>query len=145
MGYWLVDNDERFNDIDDLCGYLFDPSRYEDDDAVNEYINDSCEGIDIGGVHFDPADIVYELDHSLWCQFESDWQEWCSDNDRDEWYGTLDSMEDGDTEFVNGFTIEFIDEENEEAEQAPAKEEKEVDEEEEIIIKTLMDHFQFIK
>ena len=40
MAYWIVDNDEEFENIDDLCDYLFDPDSYSYNHTYNR--SSSC-------------------------------------------------------------------------------------------------------
>lgn len=146
MGYWLVDDYDRYEDIDCLCDRIFDEDNYDDDEAVEEYINDnySDQRVEIGGCEFYPAEIVRNCDDSLWNELANDWRSSQAEWDRDEYYGTLNSMEDGDDEWINGFHIEYHDDEEDDDDDEEEEEEKEKDEEEELVIKTLMDHFQHI-
>ena len=151
MGYWIVDDHRRYDDIDELCDFLFDIDNYEDDEAVREYIDGYNDSIAIGGVEFRASEIVEGLDESLWNEMYSAWQNSQSDYDRDEYYGTLESMEDGDEEWINGFNVKYYNdpEEEEEAEDGYSsvtdyydEDVETVDEEEEAVIKSLIDNFQ---
>lgn len=139
MGYWQVDESRTFTDVDDLCDYIFDTSEYDDDDAVREYI-DECYSdcrTEIAGYDFSASEIVENCSEDLFNDMRAEWAEHQAEWDRDDWYSTLDRMEDGDREYINGYTIEYFDDDYEDED-----DEEEIDEEEEIVVKTLMDHFQ---
>lgn len=151
MGYWIVDDHRRFDDIDELCDFLFDVDNYEDDEAVREYIDGYNDSITIGGVEFRASEIVEGLDESLWNEMYSDWQNSQSDCDQDEYYGTLESMEDGDEEWINDFNVKYYNDPEEEEEDEDGhssvkdyydEDVETVDEKEEAVIKSLIDHFQ---
>lgn len=148
MGYWMVDDYDRYEDIDSLCDRIFDEENYDDDDAVEEYINDnySEQRVEIGGVEFYPADIVRNCDSCLWDELADEWRSSQAEWDRDEYYSALNNMEDGDDDYINGFHIEYFDEYSDEDDddEDDEDEENEEDEEEELVIKTLMDHFQHV-
>ena len=143
MDYWTVDDSRDFTDLDSLCDYVFDPEEYDDDDLVRDYINDiygDC-GTEINGYTFDAAGIVEYCSSDLWCDLRQEWQEHQAEWDRDEYYRTLDSMEDGDEEYINGYHITFTEQCDEEDDD---DDDESIDKEEEIVVKTLLDHFQRI-
>lgn len=169
MGYWVVDNDSRYDDIDELCDFLFDTDRYWDDcdeDELDEWIDEIYSGCEIAGATFYASAIVKELDNYTYNELKSDYCNSRAENDRDYYEGDLSRMNHEDDMDINGYTIEYFEDEDEEddedneevAEQWPwdsepvrpaepdpfyADEEK-LDDEEEVIIKTLMDHFQMV-
>ena len=144
---WEVDHDRRFNDISELCEYLFDPESYDDTDSVNEYIDECYDRVEIAGHVFMPSEILWECNNDLWYEIQDDWRNLQSENDTNEYGPQLESMEAGEGDYYNGFYVECIneDEEDDDGCYEEAEEDNEVDEEEEIIIKTLMEHFQMIK
>lgn len=156
MKYWIVDNDERFDDVDDVLDRVIYEDYYDDDEAMSEWIDDVYEEghVTIGGVTFSPSEIVKACDDTLWRELTSEYQESQVANDKDYYYSEVDRMNDGDSVCINGFDIECFEEEDEEdnnddeAKSFPfdlEEEDEEPDEEEEIVIKTLMDYFQTIK
>lgn len=158
MGYWVVDGEDRFDDIDSLCDWLFDSDRYYencDEDDLDEWIDECYSGCDIAGCTFYASKIVRECDDYLYSELKSDYARSQAESDQDYWYHDLENMDDEDDLDVNGYTITYYaDNEDDEEDEAdwvgpPVEaadpfyaDEEELDEEEEIIIKTLMDHFQ---
>ena len=153
MGYWVIDDERTIDDIDELCDYLFDPDNYEDDDAVREYIDSYNDSVTIGGVEFRASQIVEELDDNLWSEMYRDWQCSQSDWDRDEYKRTLEEMEDGDEEWINDFKVTYHGDPDEDEDEDASDEDswndhyydeetEDTNEEEEIVIKSLIDHFQ---
>lgn len=150
MGYWVIDDDRTINDIDELCDFLFDVDNYEDDDAVREYIDSCNDSVTIGGVEFRASQIVEELDDNLWSEMYNDWQCSQSDWDRNEYQRTLEEMEDGDEEWINDFKVTYHGDPDEDEDASDEDswndhyydEETEDTDEEEIVIKSLIDHFQ---
>ena len=151
MGYWTIDTGVTFDDIDELCDYLFDPDNYEDDDAVREYIDEYNDSVTIGGVEFRASQIVEELDSDLWSEMYSEWQRSQSDWDHDEYQRTLEEMEDEDEEWINNFKVTYHGDPDEDEDSSDEdswndhyydEETEDTDEEEEIVIKSLIDHFQ---
>ena len=112
MGYWTIDTGVTFDDIDELCDYLFDPDNYEDDDAVREYIDD-----------WDHDEYQRTLE-----EMEDEDEEWIN-NFKVTYHGDPDEDEDSSDE--DSWNDHYYDEETEDT-----------DEEEEIVIKSLIDHFQ---
>lgn len=169
MGYWIVDDEDRYDDIDDLCERLFDSDYYYDncdEDQLNEWIDECYDSVEIAGCTFYASAILRELDDYMYNELKNDWAHSQAESDSDYWYSTLNNMSHEDYEDINGYRIEYFEEEDEEededneevAEQWPwdseptrpaepdpfyADEEK-LDDEEEVIIKTLMDHFQMV-
>lgn len=161
MGYWIVDDSDRYDDIDDLCSWLFDSDRYYDscdEDDLDEWIDEIYSGCEICGNTFYASQIVRECDNYLYSELKSDYARSQAENDQDYYYHDLENMDNEDNMDVNGYSITyFADEEDEEDEEETEEaveiqpdyhsdpfyaDEEELDEEEEIIIKTLMDHFQ---
>lgn len=115
MKYWIVDGDEdnRYEDVDELCDFLFDTDHYDDDDAVRDWINEQYESQEctIDGETFYPADIVEALDRYKYQQLASDWAEERSEEDKERFHDDIDNMENGDWEYYNDYKVECFDEE----------------------------------
>lgn len=159
MKYWIVDNNERFDDVNDVLNHIIYEDYYDDEEAISEWIDDvySDSHVTIGGVSFSPSEIVKACDDILWSELTSQYQECQVESDQDYYYSEVDHMGDGDSVRINGFDIECFEEEDEEEDEDDnddedkafpfdlEEENEETDEEEEIVIKTLMDYFQTIK
>ena len=115
MKYWIIDGDEsnRYEDVDDICNYLFDVDNYDDDDAVDEWINECYydQRCNIGGETFYPADIVKELDNYTYRELAREWAESQSENDTDYYYSEIENMDPGDEQWINSFKVECFDDE----------------------------------
>ena len=105
--YYIIDNDpdERYDDADDVCEYLFDTDNYEDYDAADEWINEAYSGADVAGSYFEPADIVRELDNYLYSDLISEWARMQSENDWEYYHDDIEEMEIGDSMEINGYTV----------------------------------------
>lgn len=106
---WVVDNDREFFNVDDLCDYLFDPDNYDDDDACEEWIDDMYSGVEIAGHEFTASEIVRECNSDVWDDLKNEWAESQAENDRDYYYRDLEQMDDGESEYYNGYEVEFFD------------------------------------
>ena len=115
MKYWIIDGDEdtRYESADEVCEYVFDPDNYDDDDAVDEWINDCYydQKVTINGETYYPATIVKELDSYNYRELAREWAQERSESDTEYYYSDIDNMEDGDKEYFNNYTVECIEEE----------------------------------
>lgn len=154
MGYWVLDDDERYDDIRDLCTVLFNPDNYEpNNEHVREYINSTYEDcfVTIGDTEFSPAEIVENCDNRLWRTFEGECAENMADSDQEYYSGMLYNMGNGDVEYINVYKIEYFEEDDENKEETASEKpdfyadnEEHMDEEEEQEIRSLLDAFQHI-
>ena len=120
MGYWIVDDSDRYDDIDDLCSWLFDSDRYYDncdEDELDEWIDEIYSGCEICGNTFYASQIVRECDNYLYTELKSDYARNQAESDQDYYYHDLENMDNEDNMDVNGYSITyFADEEDEEDE-----------------------------
>lgn len=117
--HWTVDNDREFYDIDELCDYLFDPDNYDDEDDFEEWINDCYydRKVTIGGYEFTPYEIIRGCNDSVYEDLKDEWRNDRSEYDRHNYYSELQNMDDGDSEYYNGYEVCFYFDEEEEDEE----------------------------
>lgn len=112
MRYYLVDG-ERFTDIDKVLDYCIS-GEYHDryDDGFEEWINDNYSGADIGGYQYSAYDILDRFDDLH--QFEEDYKDCMDESDADDARYELNHADNGDHVYCQGYTIEVVDEEEDE-------------------------------
>ena len=120
MRYYIVDDDEdlKFEDVDELCDYIFDTENYDDEDAVEEWVNENWDTVRIGSWDFEPGEIVRTMNDYAWSEFCNEWAESQAESDRDCYYSDIERMEPGDEEWFANFKVTCVEEEESEEDYA---------------------------
>lgn len=120
MRTYIVDGRERYDedDLDALLEYVCSVEYYsEDADAFDDYLNQEYSDIRIAGYTYSPAEVFYAVDPDAYSEAKYSWAANEADYYRGEYYHTIDSMDDGDEEEINGYRIVCCEEDTEEAAQ----------------------------
>ena len=119
MYKWIVDGEEFYDseDVEDYIRDHIDPDDFEDE--IDDQIDEIYGEVDIAGSTFNTSYALKELDPTGWRVLGID----LLDNMVDDIWRDIDRMYDGDTEDFFGYTVECIEE--------PDEDEEEYDEDEE--------------
>lgn len=117
--YYIIDDDEstRYPDVDAVCEVIFDPQNYDDDSAVEEWVNETWPRYEIGGYEFSAGEIAREMNSYLWSELCSEWAESQSESDKDYYYSDIEALDEGEEEWFGNFKVRAMadtDEEDEE-------------------------------
>ena len=111
---YKVDGNE-FETIDKVLDYCIVEDYHRDDDEFENWVNEYYNGAEIYGDYYKPYDILEALDtYSLNC-LRDDYCSECNERDREDAEDELLGAKDGDTVYVQNYTVEVCD--NEEAEE----------------------------
>lgn len=124
--YYIVDNDEdlKFTDVDSLCEYIFDPDNYDDDDALDEWIDEMYydQKVEIGGETFYPSAIVRELSWSTYHDLKIDWAQQRSEDDTEYYYDEIENMDPDEEGWFGNYKVKcYNDDEEDEDEDVVAE------------------------
>ena len=108
---YIVDG-EVFHDVDDVLDYCIDADYHWDDDDFESWVNDNYDSVYINGVTYYPYDILREADDGNLDDLRNDYCESCNENDRDNYEWELERASDGDTIYVQAYTVRVKDDEN---------------------------------
>ena len=125
MKTYIVDNIERYTEeeIDDLLNTIANVSHWEDDDdGFDEYLNESYRDIDICGHSYSPATALYCVDEDAYHEEMQAWAESQAEYYRDEYEHDLRNMNDGESDWFNGYKIECIEKDDDEDEEDESEE-----------------------
>lgn len=110
MKYLVKDTDQVFYNIIDVLDFVISDDYHADDENFEESVNDNYGSININGAEYNAFDIVKECDYYNFRELQINYCEEQNDRDREEAEYQLQDAENGDVVYVQGYTIEVIDE-----------------------------------
>ena len=111
MKYLVVETDEMFDDYEDAVDSVITEDYYDDEADFEEWVNDTYDRIEIAGDTYYPYDIVMRLGDLDYLR--DSYREDRNDQDREEALYDLRRATEGERIYVQGHTIEVIDDDAE--------------------------------
>lgn len=102
---------ERYteDEIDSLLDFLDNVDGWtEAYDDFEEYLNEEYEDVEICGETYTAANALYRVDEDRYNDIMNEWAEGEAEYHRDEDADTLNEMSDGDEEWIQGYKIECV-------------------------------------
>jgi len=114
MKYYVIENDEVFDNYEDAVDSCIDEDYHSDDDYFEEWVNDTYGSIEIGGDTFWAYDIIYQMGDESYLR--DSFCEAQNESDRDEAIWSLRRGDIGDEVECQNCTIRIIEDDEEERE-----------------------------
>ena len=109
--------DEIFEDYEDAIEYCISEDYHEDDDYFTDWVNDNYDSVEINGVTYSPYDILDNAGDGNIYDVQREYCEAMNESDADDARYELRRADVGDDIYVQGFTIEVIEDEYDDEEE----------------------------
>lgn len=122
--YYIIDGDEgtRYESVDEVCEYIFDPDNYDDDDEVRNWIDEMYpDSFSVGGYSFSASEIIENCSSDAWSDMRYDWAQSAAESDSEYYSSEIENLDDGEDLYVRGYTVTAHDEDEEEDEEEIAE------------------------
>ena len=113
MKYFIVDDEELLDTVDEVLDYCIDEDYYRDDDDFDEWVNDQYDGVEINGYEYSAYDIISSLDDNNWSELKDRFCEERNENDRCNARYDLSEGEMGDEIEIQSYTVRLVDDDYE--------------------------------
>lgn len=137
----------EFDDIEEVLDYCMCKDYYDTDsysDEFRDYINNSCDEIEMFGIELSPYDVLDATGHLYAAEY--DFKDWMYESEHEYFEGELRDALSGDTICIQGHEVYCFDEDEEEDEESVAeREESTFDEPTDEDINRLMVHLSVHK
>lgn len=103
--------DEIFEDYEDAIEYCISEDFHEDDDYFTDWVNDNYDSVEINGVTYHPYDILDNAGDGNMYDVLREYCEAMNESDADDARYELRRTDIGDDIYLQGYTIEVIEDE----------------------------------
>jgi len=113
MKYFIVDDEELLDTVDEVLDYCIDEDYHRDDDDFDEWVNDQYDGAEINGYEYSAYEIISSFNDDNWDELKRRFCEERNESDCGDARYDLSEGDIGDEIEIQAYTVRLVEDDYE--------------------------------